>query len=118
MQRFAKWIVHHRRAIVILAVLLLIPSVIGYSKTFVNYDILSYLPENLDSMIGQKYLDEDFNMGSSAMLVVDNMEDKDVVNLKNQIKEVPGVHKVIWADDIKDTSIPNEVLPDDFKKIF
>lgn len=118
MQRFAKWIVHHRRAIVILAVLLLIPSVIGYSKTFVNYDILSYLPENLDSMIGQKYLDKDFNMGSSAMLVVDNMEDKDVVNLKNQIKEVPGVHKVIWADDIKDTSIPNDVLPDDFKKIF
>ncbi|MGW8114995.1 efflux RND transporter permease subunit [Caproicibacterium sp. NSD3] len=118
MQRFAKWIVHHRRAIVILAVLLLIPSVIGYSKTFVNYDILSYLPENLDSMIGQKYLDEDFNMGSSAMMVVDNMEDKDVVNLKNQIKEVPGVHKVIWADDMKDTSIPNDVLPDDFKKIF
>ncbi|UZT81363.1 efflux RND transporter permease subunit [Caproicibacterium sp. BJN0003] len=118
MQRFAKWIVHHRRVIVILAVLLLIPSVIGYSKTFVNYDILSYLPENLDSMIGQKYLDKDFNMGSSAMLVVDNMEDKDVVNLKNQIKEVPGVHKVIWADDIKDTSIPNDVLPDDFKKIF
>ncbi len=118
MNKAARFIVKKRVLVLVIAILLLIPSVIGYFATFTNYDILSYLPKDLDSMIGQKYLEEDFQMASTAMLVVDNMEAKHVQKLKEKVADVDGVKKVLWVDDIMDISVPKEMIPSDFQKTF
>ena len=117
-EKAARFVVKKRIAILILAVALLIPSAIGFVKTFVNYDILTYLPADLDSMIGQKMLEDDFHMASTAMLVVDGMEDYQVSQLKEKVAAVPGVRQVLWADDIFDNGVPREMLPEDVKSVF
>ena len=89
-EKAARFVVKKRIAILILAVALLIPSAIGFVKTFVNYDILTYLPADLDSMIGQNMLEDDFHMASTAMLVVDGMEDYQVSQLKEKVAAAPG----------------------------
>ena len=73
MERFAKFIVHHRKMVLVIAVILLIPSVFGAVGTYINYDILTYLPAQLDSMIGEQYLEDDFHMASTAMITVEHM---------------------------------------------
>ena len=117
-EKAARFVVKKRIAILIVAVALLIPSAIGFVKTFVNYDILTYLPAARDSMIGQNMLEDDFHMASTAMLVVDGMEDYQVSQLKEKVAAVPGVRQVLWADDIFDNGVPREMLPEDVRSVF
>ncbi|WP_105204361.1 RND family transporter [Neobittarella massiliensis] len=117
-EKMARFIVKKRIPILILAVLLLIPSVLGYVSTFVNYDILSYLPADVESMIGQKYLEDDFSMGSTAMLVVEGMDTHQVSQLKEKIAAIDGVKSALWADDIFDDGFPQEMMPKDVQQLF
>ncbi len=117
-QRFAQWITRHTKLVILISVLLLIPSVIGAVCTYVNYDILSYLPQDLDSTKGQTVLDETFHNAASSMLIVENMPAKDVDSLKEKIKEVPGVNDAIWVSDIADITVPGEILPDEIRDVF
>ena len=118
MKRIAKFIAYHPRTITIIAVLLLIPAAIGYINTFVNYDILSYLPGELDSVKGENELDETFNSASMSFLVIEDMPSKDVAALKEKIAKVDNVSSVIWVNDIADISIPQEIIPQAVKDIF
>lgn len=111
MKKVSDFIVKYRKAILVIATLLLIPSIFGYLNTRVNYDILSYLPAETESMRAQAILNDDFNLAGTAMIVTDNMEEKDVAALKEQIAAVPGVEKAVWRDDVMDLSIPADVLP-------
>lgn len=104
--------------ILTIALLLLIPSAFGALKTAVNYDILSYLPQNLDSTQGEKVLESTFHDAATSMLVIDNMPSKDVTALKEKIKQVDGVNSVAWVDDIADISVPKEMLPQVLKSAF
>lgn len=118
MKRIAKFIAYHPKTITIIAVLLLIPAAIGYINTFVNYDILSYLPGDLDSVKGENELDETFNSASMSFLVIEDMPSKDVEALKEKIAKVDNVSSVIWVNDIADISIPQEIIPQAVKDIF
>lgn len=118
MKRFAKFIAYHPRMITLVAILLLIPAAVGYVSTFINYDILSYLPSELDSVKGENELDETFNSASMSFLVIEDMPSKDVAALKEKIAKVDNVSSVIWVDDIADISIPQEMLPQAVKDIF
>lgn len=118
MKRIAKFIAYHPKTITIIAVLLLIPAAIGYINTFVNYDILSYLPGDLDSVKGENELDETFNSASMSFLVIEDMPSKDVAALKEKIAKVDNVGSVIWVNDIADISIPQEIIPQAVKDIF
>ncbi len=118
MKRIAKFISYHPRTITFIAVLLLIPAAIGYINTFVNYDILSYLPGELDSVKGENELDETFNSASMSFLVIEDMPSKDIAALKEKIAKVDNVSSVIWVDDIADISIPQEAIPQVVKDIF
>jgi hypothetical protein len=104
--------------ILILAVALLVPSAIGYFNTRVNYDILSYLPDEIETMKGQEILKEDFGIGAFSLCLVEGMENKDVSALKDRVSEIPHVKSVIWYDTIADLSLPMEVLPDDIYEVF
>ena len=118
MKRIAKFIAYHPKTITIIAVLLLIPAAIGYINTFVNYDILSYLPGDIDSVKGENELDETFNSASMSFLVIEDMPSKDVAALKEKIAKVDNVSSVIWVNDIADISIPQEIIPQAVKDVF
>lgn len=118
MKRIAKFIAYHPKTITIIAALLLIPAAIGYINTFVNYDILSYLPGDLDSVKGENELDETFNSASMSFLVIEDMPSKDVAALKEKIAKVDNVSSVIWVNDIADISIPQEIIPQAVKDVF
>ncbi len=113
-----KKIVKYRSLILILGILLLIPSVMGYLKTRVNYDILYYLPDSIDTMKGQDILMDEFGKGAFAMEVVEGMSTKETADLKEKIESVEGVADVIWYDSLMDISIPISVLPDKIKDVF
>lgn len=117
MNKISKAIAKNRVLILIVAFILLIPSVIGYFKTDINYDVLSYLPKDLETRQAQKILEEDYGCGSLGMLIVENMEDKDVQKIKEKVEKVEGVNEVLWIDDVMDISVPHEILPDDIKDI-
>ena len=85
MERFARWIVKHRKTVLVIAVLLLIPSIFGAIGTYINYDILTYLPPELDSMIGEEYLEDDFKTASTAMITIENMPTAQILSLKEKI---------------------------------
>ena len=118
MVKFGKKIVKYRVTILILSVLLLIPSVWGYVHTRINYDVLTYLPEDIETMQGQEIMTEDFGIGAFSMLMVDGMEDKDVAKLKEQVEQVDGVAKVMWYDSVADVSVPQSMLPDTLYDIY
>ena len=118
MEKAARWIVRHRKAVLVIAVILLIPSVFGYLGTAVNYDILTYLPPELDSMIGETYLDEDFKTASTAMVTVENMPAGGLSQLKDDLSAIAGVEQVIWGGELLDSSFPAEMLPDDLRRFF
>ncbi|MCQ2484909.1 MAG: efflux RND transporter permease subunit [Clostridia bacterium] len=118
MKRIAKFISYHPKIVALIAVLLLIPSAIGFIGTKVNYDILSYLPEELDSVKGEVILDKTFNSASMSFLVIDDMPAKDVVKLKEKIAQIDGIGSVIWVDDIADISIPESAMPQAISQIF
>ena len=109
--KFSKAVVKYRVPILILTLVLLIPSVLGMTHTRINYDMLTYLPEDMETVIGQNELLEDFDKGAFAFLIVEDMPNKDVAALKEQISEVDHVDTVLWYDFIADLSIPMELLP-------
>ncbi len=116
MLAFGKWVSKHNILIMLLAVLLLIPSVFGYIKTKVNYDVLSYLPSSLETVEGQDVMVDEFGNGAFSVIVVDNMEMKDVADLKAKIEKVDHVTDVLWYDSFLDTNVPIELLPNDIKE--
>lgn len=118
MYKFGKQVVKFRIPILILSFLLLIPSFIGYVNTRVNYDILAYLPKDIETMVGQDILVDEFGTGAFSMFVVEGMQPKDVVALKEKIEQVDHVAKVVWYDTAADITIPMEVLPDELYRAF
>lgn len=113
-----KWIAKHRVLFLILGMLLVIPSVLGIAKTRVNYDLLSYLPESLETVKGQDILVDEYGMGAFSMVVVENMELKDVQKLEDRFSEIPHVKDVLWYDDAADLSFPVEMIPEDLRETF
>ncbi len=109
--RFSKAVVKYRVPILILSVLLLIPSVIGMANTRINYDMLDYLPDSMDTVTGQNVLMDEFGKGAFSLLVIEDMPAKDVSNLKKQIEQVEHVDSVVWYDSFADISMPMEMLP-------
>lgn len=118
MKGFGKFISKNRVLVLIVSILLLFPSLYGMISTKINYDLLTYLPKDLDSTQGQIILDEDFSSAATAMLIIEDMESKDVIKIKDKISNIDGVEKVTWVDDIVDTTIPKEMLPEDIKTTF
>ena len=110
--------VRRRKLVLVLAVLLLIPSVLGAAGTYINYDILTYLPPELDSMVGQTYLDGDFHTASTAMITVEHMPPAQLAQLETQLAEVPGVDTVMGGSDLLGQTVPSEMLPEDVQKFF
>ena len=105
MVKTGRWIAKHRFLILLIGVLLLVPSVIGIIKTRVNYDLLSYLPESLETVEGQDIMVDEFGMGAFSMVVVEDMALKDVQELKEAFTGVPHVKDVLWYDDAVDIKI-------------
>ena len=118
MKGIGKWVVKLRYVILIAAVVLLIPSGIGYLNTRINYDVLTYLPKDIETMVGQDILLDEFGQGAVSMVVVRGMEFKDVASLKAEIEEVPHVKDVIWYDSFVSLSTPVEMLPQDVRDAF
>lgn len=118
MVKLRKKIVKYRVVILIIGFLLLIPSAMGYFKTKVNYDILYYLPDDIETMVGQDILMDEFGKGAFAMEIVEGMSTKDVAGVKKKIEAVDGVAEVIWYDSLMDISVPMEVLPEEIKDVF
>ena len=118
MVKVGKSIAKHRVLILIFSIFLLIPSMIGMAKTKINYDLLSYLPEHLETVKGQDLLVNEYGMGAFSMVVVENMELKDVQKLEEEFSEVDHVKDVLWYDDAADISLPVEMLPKDLRETF
>ena len=118
MIKFGKAVVKLRIPILILSFLLLIPSAIGYFNTRVNYDILTYLPKDIETMKGQDILLDEFGTGAFSFCVVEGMEPKDISAMREEMAQVNHVKDVIWYDSILDVSIPMEMLPDDLYEFF
>ncbi|MGN0394297.1 MAG: RND family transporter [Coprococcus sp.] len=118
MIKLGEKIVHSRVFILILGFVLLVPAFIGFIKTRVNYDILSYLPKDIETMVGQDILVDEFGTGAFSMIVVEGMSDKDVSVLKGKIEQIDHVEKVIWYDSFVDLSVPKEMLPEKLYEAF
>ena len=116
--RFAKAVVKHRIPILIITLILLVPSTLGMLTTRINYDMLTYLPEDMDTVIGQDYLMEDFGKGAFSMIVVEDMDAKQVSEMKAKLEQVEHVDSVIWYDSFADISLPMEMLPDKIRNEF
>lgn len=116
--RFSKAVVKYRIPILILALILMIPSIFGMANTRINYDMLNYLPEDMDTVIGQNELLEDFGKGAFSFIVVEDMPAKDVSALKAKIEGIGHVETVLWYDSLLDVSIPMEMLPDKIYNAF
>ena len=118
MQKFGRGVVKLRVPILIVSVLLLIPSIFGFLSTRINYDILSYLPSDIETMKGQDKMLDEFGKGGFSLVMLDGMEDKDVEKVKEKIEKVDHVCDVLWYDTLADVSLPKEVLPDDIYDFF
>lgn len=117
--KFGNFICKYRKVILIISLILLIPSIIGMRATKINYDILTYLPKDIETIEGQEILAKDFNLGSFSILIVDDkMPTKDVLKMEEEIKKIDCVDKVIGASDILGTTIPKDMLPDNIKDEF
>ena len=110
--RLSKAVVKHRVLILIIALVLLVPSVLGMANTRINYDMLDYLPEDMDTVVGQNELLADFGKGAFSLIVVEDMPAKDVAALKEKIEAVEHVDSVVWYDTVADLSVPMEILPE------
>lgn len=113
MLKFGRAVTKKRKLILILGLLLLIPSAIGFFNTGVNYDVLLYLPDSMDTVKGQDLLLDEFNKGGFSVVMVEDMEKKEVVKFKEDIEQVDHVESVIWIDSVLDSSVPDEILPED-----
>ena len=116
--RFSRAVVKYRVLILVLAVLLLVPSVIGMINVRINYDMLDYLPSDMDTVIGQKKLMEEFGKGAFSFIIVEDMPEKDVAKLTEKIKAVDHVETVLWYNSIADMSIPMEIIPEELYSEF
>ena len=110
--KFGKAVVKYRIPIFVLALLLLIPSVFGMVSTRINYDMLTYLPDSMDTVIGQNELMNDFGKGAFSFVIFEDMPDKDVEAVCDKIKQVDHVDTVLWYSSLADISVPKEILPD------
>ncbi len=118
LEKFARLLTRRYGVVLMVAVLLLIPSAIGAIGTRVNYDILSYLPQDMDSSKGEKVLEDTFHNAATTMLVIEGMPDRYTADLREKIEEVEGVSSALWIDQMLDLSVPKEILPEDIKDIF
>ena len=116
MKKIAQGIVRFRKLILTVAFLLLIPSAIGAIATRINYDILTYLPQDLDSMIGEVALEDDFHLASTGMITVEGLPTNELIAMKKDIDAVPGVTQTFWLSDVIDPNIPTEKLPADVQQ--
>lgn len=116
--KFSNWVVKHRVLILIVALIALIPSAIGMASTRVNYDMLDYLPENMDTVKGQDLLMEDFGKGAFSFIVIEDMSDKDVAELVKKVEKIDHVETALWYSSLVDISIPKELLPDEIYNEF
>ena len=115
MHKIAEKICKHRKLILIIALLLLIPSIIGMKATRINYDILVYLPEDIETIKGEDILSENFDMGGFSVVLLEDMSTKDIVKLEEKIRKIDNVEKVVSIADVLGSNIPVEMLPDDIK---
>ena len=115
MKKFADFITRRHVLVLIVGLLLLIPSIIGYINTRINYDILVYLPDNIDTIKGEKILTDDFGIGSYAFVICDMKDNYKVLKLEDKIKKIKGVNKVFSIADVLDTTIPKDMLPSEVK---
>ena len=113
--KIGNFVCKNKWLIVIVSILLLIPSAIGYFKTKVNYDILVYLPSDIETLKGEKILTDDFHMGAFSITIVENMANNDLLKLENEFRRIKGVSQVISIDDIIGTTIPIEMIPNDIR---
>lgn len=118
MIKFGKTVVKHKVLIFIISLLLLVPSILGMVSTRINYDLFSYLPEDIETMVGQDILVDEFGTGAFSMCVVEGMESKDVAKLKEKMEKVDHVKKVIWYDSLMDLSVPMSTLPKELYDAF
>lgn len=118
MVKTGKWIARHRVIILMTCILLFIPSVFGMAATKINYDLLSYLPERLETVKGQDILVDEYGMGAFSMVVVEDMELKDVQKLEEKISKIEHVKDVLWYDDVADISLPVNMIPKDLRTAF
>lgn len=118
MAKISKWIAKHKILIILIGLALLVPSYMGMAATKINYDVLSYLPDTLETVAGQDIMVDQFGMGAFSMIVVEDMEMKDVSALKAEIEAVDHVKKVLWYDSVMDISVPVEMLPKDLREAF
>ena len=109
MEKFGEFVCKHKKIILIVSILLLIPSIFGYMATRVNYDILVYLPDDIETIKGENILAEDFNMGAFSVVILDNMETKDILKLEDEFRNMDNVEKVIGVADVTGKSIPLEI---------
>ena len=117
-ERLAKWLTRKSRLVALAAVIMLIPAAIGYISTRINYDILSYLPEDLESSQGEKLLEEPFKMAATSMLIVENMPAGYTNSLINDIKAIDGVSNAIWISNLMGIQIPTDMIPANFRDMF
>ncbi|GFI10186.1 MAG: MMPL family transporter [Lachnospiraceae bacterium] len=118
MIKFGKGVVKLRIPILILTLALMIPSALGMAATRINYDMLTYLPGDIETMIGQDILMDEFGKGAFSFVIIEGMEDKEVAELRERIEEVDHVATVLWYDSFMDLSVPMEILPDEYYDIF
>mgnify|MGYP000032993073 CR=1 FL=1 len=118
LEKIAKWLTRKPKLVAMMAVLMLIPAAIGYISTRINYDILSYLPEDLESSHGEKLLEEPFKMAATSMLVVESMPAGYTNSLLNDIKAIDGVSNAIWISNLMGIQIPTDMIPANFRDMF
>lgn len=115
MKKFGGFIARKRVIVLIVSIILLIPALLGMIRTKINYDMLTYLPQNLDTMKGQRILGDVYSDAATAMLIIDDMQPKDISSLKDKIKQIDGVDNALWISDVLDNSVPSDILPDKLK---
>ena len=118
MKRFGDFIVKKKKIILLITLVLLIPSLIGYLKTKINYDILTYLPSDIETLKGEHILTDDFNSGAFSVIITEKMNTKEILDLEEKIKEIESVEKVVSIDDLTGTSIPVSILPSNIVEKF
>ena len=118
MIKVGKWIARHRVLILVVAVILLFPSMYGFEHTRTNYDLLTYLPDTLETVKGQDILVDEYGMGAFSMIVVENEDLKDVAKLEKDIEAIPHVKDVLWYDDVADINLPVDMIPKNLREKF
>ena len=116
MKKFGQKVVKYRVLIFVISLLLLIPSAFGFITTRINYDILSYLPQDMETMKGQDILLDEFGTGAFSLCVVEGMDEKDISAMRKDMEKVEHVKSVIWYDSIAGLTVPMDVLPNDIQE--